>query len=252
MVLSPSTIDTRQPTEAAPSPALAGTAQPCARRVGILGGTFDPIHNGHLALARRAVELLQLTELILLPAGQPWQKTDVSAAHHRLTMTQLAAEQLSFATTRVTVARDEIDHQGPTYTTETLRHWRTREAQAGLEPASLALLVGADQLLRLDTWRDWRSLFELAHICVATRPGFDPADAAPEVAAEIAMRRSDAANILSRTHGGILIDDALAIDLSATEIRQHMNQRLAGRDASSEHVPPAVWHYIQQNHLYKT
>jgi len=226
--------------------------QPRARRVGILGGTFDPIHNGHLALARRAVELLQLTELILLPAGQPWQKTDVSAAHHRLAMTHLAAEQLSFSATQVTVARDEIDHQGATYTTETLIHWRAREAQAGLEPASLALLVGADQLLRLDTWRDWRRLFELAHICVATRPGFDPADASTEVAAEIARRRVDAANIQTRTHGGILIDDALAIDLSATEIRQHLHERLAGREETSEHVPPAVWHYIRQNHLYKT
>lgn len=252
MALSPSVFDTRQPITAAPSPVLTGSAKPCVRRVGILGGTFDPIHNGHLALARRAVELLQLTELILLPAGQPWQKTDVSAARHRLAMTQLAAEQLTFPGTQVSVAREEIDHQGPTYTTETLAHWRAREAQAGLEPASLALLVGADQLLRLDTWRDWRRLFELAHICVATRPGFESTEASTEVAAEIARRRIDAANLQTRTHGGILIDDALAIDVSATEIRHHLYERLAGRKATSEHVPPAVWHYIRQNHLYKT
>jgi len=66
----------------------------CARRVGLLGGTFDPIHDGHLALARRFAELLQLTELVLLPAGQPWQKSDVSAAHHRLAMTRVAAASL--------------------------------------------------------------------------------------------------------------------------------------------------------------
>jgi len=252
LVLSPSTFDTQQPLAAAQQPALAGVAEPRARRVGVLGGTFDPIHNGHLAFARRAVELLQLTELILLPAGQPWQKTDVSAARHRLAMTQLAAEQLSFPATEVTVARDEIDHHGQTYTTETLTQWRAREAQAGLEPASLTLLIGADQLLRLDTWRNWKQLFELAHICVATRPGFDPADASAEVSAEIASRRIDAATILTRPHGGILIDDALAIDVSATEIRHYLNERLAGREETSEHVPPAVWHYIRQNHLYKS
>jgi len=234
------------------TPPNPGVAAPCVRRVGLLGGTFDPIHQGHLALARRFVELLDLTELVLLPAGQPWQKTDVSAAHHRLAMTQLAADELRFAHTQVSVARDEIDQSGPTYTAHTLADWRAREAQAGLAPASLALLIGADQLLHLDTWRDWQQLFELAHLCVATRPGFNPDDANPAIAAQIARRRTDANGIRCNLHGGILIDAALAIDVSATEIRQHLHERLAGRHETSEHVPPAVWHYIRQNHLYQT
>jgi nicotinate-nucleotide adenylyltransferase len=222
------------------------------RRVGILGGTFDPIHNGHLALARQFVELLQLTELILLPAGQPWQKTDVSQAHHRLAMTQLAAQTLHFAGTTVTVATNEIDQNGPTYTTETLAQWRAQEGQSGAAPASLALLIGADQLLKLDTWRNWKQLFEFAHLCAENRPGFDASGTPTAVAQEIAQRRVDAAEIQRSTHGGILVDEALAIDLSATAIRQHIHERLAGRHETSEHVPPAVWHYIRQNHLYRT
>ncbi|KAG0190125.1 hypothetical protein DFQ28_002488 [Apophysomyces sp. BC1034] len=93
------------------------------RRVGILGGTFDPIHVGHLALGRRFAELLELTDLVLLPAGQPWQKSNVSAAEHRLAMTRLAARSLALPNAHVEVATDEINHRGPTYTTETLAAW---------------------------------------------------------------------------------------------------------------------------------
>ncbi len=166
-------------------------------------------------------------------------------------MTELAAAALSFPATQVSVARDEIDHAGPTYTVQTLAAWRAREAQAGLEPASLALLIGADQLMRLDTWRDWMRLFDYAHICVATRPGFDPAAVPPAVSAQIAQRSCDADAMARSTHGGILIDTALAINVSATEIRQHLHERLAGRHETSEHVSPSVWRYIRDHHLYQ-
>lgn len=165
-------------TQARPNPL------PC--RIGILGGTFDPIHDGHLALASRFAEVLALTELALMPAGQPYQKRDVSATEHRLAMTHVAAASLALPGTQVTVATDEIEYQGPTYTAETLLRWRER---VGPE-ASLSLVVGTDQLVRLDTWRDWRCLFELAHLCVAPRPGFDLSAAPPAVAAKIAARRA--------------------------------------------------------------
>lgn len=139
------------------------------RRIGILGGTFDPIHDGHLALARRFADALDLTELVLMPAGQPWQKADVSAAEDRLAMTRAAAASLTLRGVTVSVATDEIEHDGPTYTVETLRRWREREGA----DASISLLIGADQLVRLDTWRDWQRLFDYAHIAAATRPGFD-------------------------------------------------------------------------------
>ena len=231
------------------------------RRVGLLGGTFDPIHNGHLALARRFAVLLQLTELVLLPAGQPYQKSGVSAAHHRLAMTRAAAASLALPGVAVTVATDEIEQTGPTYTVETLARWRAKEGSN----VSLALLIGADQLLRLDTWRDWRRLFEFAHVCAATRPGFDLSSLSPALAGELGPRRADAAMLRSTSAGLWLVDDTLALDVSATDIRAHVKARLArgesapagrtlGAAGSSapapEPIPEAVWDYILQHHLY--
>lgn len=229
-------------TQARPNPL------PC--RIGILGGTFDPIHDGHLALASRFAEVLALTELALMPAGQPYQKRDVSATEHRLAMTHVAAASLALPGTQVTVATDEIEYQGPTYTAETLLRWRER---VGPE-ASLSLVVGTDQLVRLDTWRDWRCLFELAHLCVAPRPGFDLSAAPPAVAAKIAARRAEAAALQASPAGRVLVDTSLAFDIAATDIRAHLRECIARRaqvpDAEAEHLPAAVWTYILQHRLY--
>src|SRR5580698_119049 len=116
------------------------------RRIGILGGTFDPIHEGHLAIARRFATVLALHELVLMPAGQPYQKAGVSSAEHRLAMTRLAAGHLSLPDTQVRVATDEIEQGGPTYTADTLAVWR---AKLGPD-VSLSYLIGGDQLVRLD------------------------------------------------------------------------------------------------------
>ncbi|PLZ01100.1 nicotinate-nucleotide adenylyltransferase [Burkholderia sp. WAC0059] len=225
---------------------------PRARRIGLLGGTFDPIHEGHLALARRFADVLELTELVLLPAGQPWQKPDVSAAEHRLAMTRAAAASLALPGVTVSVDTDEIEHDGPTYTVDTLRRWREREG----DDASLTLLIGADQLLHLDSWNDWRRLFDYAHIGASTRPGFELASVPPAVAAEAAARGAAADVLRSSAHGHLLIDTALALDVSATDIRRQLRERVAehhrgGPGASAaDHIPAAVWDYILQHHLY--
>jgi nicotinate-nucleotide adenylyltransferase len=239
--------------------------QPLTRRVGLFGGTFDPIHEGHLALARRFTELLDLTELVLLPAGQPWQKPEVSAAQHRLAMTRAAAASLALPGVTVTVDTDEIEHDGPTYTVETLRRFRAR---AGNADCSLTLLMGADQLLHLDSWQAWRELFELAHLGVASRPGFDFAALPHDVAAEVAGRRAAPAALAATPHGHVVIDEQLAYDVSATEIRRQIRACREAREggahaaaaevsaarASGTHttapVPAAVWDYILQHHLY--
>jgi nicotinate-nucleotide adenylyltransferase len=227
-----------------------------ARRVGLFGGTFDPIHEGHLALARRFAALLDLTELVLLPAGQPWQKPEVSAAEHRLAMTRAAAASLVLPGVTVSVDTDEIEHDGPTYTVETLRRWRARNGG----DCSLTLLMGADQLLHLDTWQHWRELFELAHIGVASRPGFDFSALPPQVAAEVAARRAAPATLAASAHGHVVIDESLAYDVSATEIRRQIRACAAAQAAAHETgpatppaaapVPAAVWDYILQHHLY--
>jgi nicotinate-nucleotide adenylyltransferase len=231
----------------------------CARRVGLLGGTFDPIHDGHLALAARFVDLLHLTELVLLPAGQPWQKEGVSAPQHRLAMTRAAAGSMRFSGVEIKVATDEIERDGPTYTVDTLARWREREGAA----ASLSLLVGADQLVRLNSWHDWKRLFEFAHICVETRPGFDLSVLPDEVAAEVAARGAPAETLRATPHGRLLIDQSLAVDVSATAIREYFRDTKAPHNDNTtdapaaprtdprSQVPPAVWDYIVQHHLYQ-
>ena len=219
------------------------------RRIGILGGTFDPIHDGHLALARRFAGLLRLHELVLMPAGQPYQKAGVSSAAHRLAMTRLAATQLSLPGTVVSVATDEVERDRPTYTVDTLAVWRER---LGNE-VSISYLIGGDQLVRLDTWHEWRRLFDYAHICAESRPGFGTGDIASEPLREAIRERRADAEVLAHSAGGhILIDEALALDISATDIREHLRSRLAAQDASSERVPANVWHYIRQHHLYQS
>jgi nicotinate-nucleotide adenylyltransferase len=196
--------------------------------------------------------VLQLTELVLLPAGQPWQKADVSAARHRLAMTRAAAGSLSLPGVKVSVATDEIEHDGPTYTVETLQRWREREGAN----VSLTLLIGADQLVHLDTWREWRRLFDYAHIAAATRPGFELTTIPPAVAAEIAAREASAEVLQATPSGHLLIDTTLAFDVSATDIRSHLRERLqhhaGGRkhDSAASPVPAAVWDYILHHHLY--
>jgi nicotinate-nucleotide adenylyltransferase len=220
---------------------------PCTKRVGIFGGTFDPIHNGHLALARRFVELLRLTELVLLPAGQPWQKAGVSAPEHRLAMTRAAAEALVIEGVTVTIGTDEIDRQGDTYTVDTLGRWREREGA----DASISLLMGADQLVKLDSWHRWKALFDYAHVCVETRAGFDVATLPAAVAAELEKRRASPETLQASPHGHMHIDETLLLDVSATAIREAARTMSDVADARAQ-VPPAVWDYIVQHHLYRT
>ncbi|MCP1116769.1 nicotinate-nucleotide adenylyltransferase [Robbsia andropogonis] len=224
------------------------------KRIAILGGTFDPIHEGHMALGSRFSRLLALDELVLLPAGQPWQKSGVSAPAHRLAMTRLAATELarrlaeqSRLSTHVSVGTDEVDRQGNTYTVETLRAWRPRIG----DEASLSLLIGADQLVGLDRWHDWLHLFDYAHVCVEARPGFDLTAVSPAVAAQLAHRQCDADAIQQRPCGGIFIDQALDMPISATEIRDSAHRGLADGAKACEHVPDTVWHYVRDHHLYK-
>ncbi len=126
----------------------------------------------------------------------------------------------------VRVATDEIDHDGPTYTH---RHAASAGVNAKATDASIALLIGADQLVHLDTWRDWQHLFDFAHICAATRPGFDLASIPPAVAQEIDARRARADVLQATPCGHLLIDTTLAFNVSATDIRAHLREQVSQR-----------------------
>jgi nicotinate-nucleotide adenylyltransferase len=141
------------------------------RRVGIMGGTFDPIHHGHLVAASEVADWFELDDVVFVPTGQPWQKadTEVSAAEDRYLMTVIATA----SNPRFSVSRVDIDRGGPTFTVDTLRDLRTR---FGPE-AELFFITGADALEKILSWKDAEKLFELAHFIGVTRPGFDLSDA---------------------------------------------------------------------------
>lgn len=213
-------------------------------RLGILGGTFDPPHQGHIALARLCVAQLGLDELLWIPTGMSWQKAaDITPALHRLAMTELAAATMQDVSARVRVSRMEVDRDGPSYTIDTVRALRQ---QVGPE-TSIAWLMGADQLLGLHSWHGWRDLFSEVHLCVATRPGFDLHALRPEVEQELDRRIAPTALIQSTPSGHMWLDQTLAVDLSSTELRR----RLAHGNAADDLLPAGVAGYIQQHRLYR-
>src|SRR5690242_13736367 len=136
-------------------------------RVGIMGGTFDPIHHGHLVAASEVADLFGLDEVVFVPTGQPWQKSEtaVSSAEDRYLMTVIATA----SNPRFTVSRVDIDRGGPTYTVDTLRDLRRTYGTK----AELFFITGADALNKILSWKDAGDLFELAHFIGVTRPGFD-------------------------------------------------------------------------------
>jgi nicotinate-nucleotide adenylyltransferase len=191
------------------------------RRIGLFGGSFDPVHNAHLALARHALAELHLDELRWVPAGQPWQKARViTPAPQREAMLRLAiADEPRFV-----LERCELHRSGPSYTLDTVR-----ELQATQADAQWFLLVGQDQCAGLHTWHGYVELLRLVTLAVAQRPG--TADAAnAQVLAAPKIRLS-----------------LPAMPVSATDIRARV---AAGQDIGAL-VPPAVAHYIHQHRLYQ-
>ncbi|WP_263457632.1 nicotinate-nucleotide adenylyltransferase [Nocardioides pantholopis] len=140
------------------------------RRVGVMGGTFDPIHHGHLVAASEVQAWFDLDEVVFVPTGDPWQKSErqVSPAEHRYLMTVIATA----ANPRFTVSRVDIDREGPTYTRDTLA-----DLKATMPDTELYFITGADALTEIFTWRDPEELFALARFVGCTRPGYtmDPA-----------------------------------------------------------------------------
>ncbi|WP_020651765.1 nicotinate-nucleotide adenylyltransferase [Massilia niastensis] len=212
--------------------------------VALLGGSFDPVHHGHVALAELFGALLRPDQLRILPAGRPWQKSGLQASDaDRVAMLELAFRDLPFA---VTIDLQEIERERPTYTVETLRALRAELGPA----ASIVFLMGADQLMKLDTWREWRTLFALANLGVAARPGYDLArEALPEaVAQELSGRLATPDEVRTAPYGKVCLAHTLAVDISATRIREALR---LGADASAL-VKAQVLDYIQQHNLYKT
>ncbi|MCQ6552869.1 nicotinate-nucleotide adenylyltransferase [Streptomyces sp. C10-9-1] len=200
--------------------AAAGSG-PGKRRLGVMGGTFDPIHHGHLVAASEVAALFHLDEVVFVPTGQPWQKShkNVSPAEDRYLMTVIATA----SNPQFSVSRIDIDRAGPTYTIDTLRDLHRLN-----EGTDLFFITGADALSQILGWRDAEELFSLAHFIGVTRPGHDLTDdGLPE--------------------GGVSLVEVPALAISSTDCRD----RVAQGDPVWYLVPDGVVRYIDKRRLYR-
>jgi len=191
------------------------------KRLGVMGGTFDPIHHGHLVAASEVQFWFHLDEVVFVPTGQPWQKSDqkVSPAEDRYLMTVIATA----SNPRFSVSRVDIDRLGPTYTVDTLRDLRSLRGPEW----ELYFITGADALEQILSWRDLDELFELAHFVGCTRPGHTLSDAGlPE--------------------GKITLVEVPALAISSTECRQ----RVSDGEPIWYLVPDGIVQYITKRQLY--
>jgi nicotinate-nucleotide adenylyltransferase len=212
--------------------------------VGILGGTFDPIHLGHLRLAEEVAQTLRLSEVRFVPSGTPPHRAAPrTPTAHRLAMVRLAASGNAL----FKVDEREVRRAGPAYTFDTLTEIR---AETGAD-LPLVLLVGADAFLDFAAWHRWHEVFGLAHIAVAHRPGFPverwreamPQPLAREYAARL-MRQPLAVHLAPA--GGIVVIPFTALDISATAIRE-----LVRTGGSPRYLlPDPVLDYIRSEALY--
>ena len=196
--------------------------------IGLFGGTFDPIHNGHLHIARSFADELDLESVILLPAGDPYHKTAPrTAAHHRLAMAEIAAQ----ADSRLAVSDCDIVRQGATYTHDTVQIFRQH-----FPAAELWLLIGMDSLLQLHTWHRWQNLVRQCRIAAAPRPGSSLAQAPAPLQTWLAE---------ALPQGRLHILQAEPLPISSSQIRQQL-----AAEHTSPDLPPAVLDYIRQHQLY--
>jgi len=213
--------------------------------LGVFGGTFDPIHCGHLELARELRQSLALSAVRFIPAGDPPHRPApaVSAAH-RLAMVELAVARHP----GLEVDAREVARTGRSYTVTTLEALRDEDSGR-----NLALIVGADAFLGLPTWHRWREIFGLAHLVVVARPGVSLADRlSPELARERSRRRCDDPSVIFSQSAGAIVEPSItAHQISASAIRASLGRREAdGIGAVRALLPAAVLAYIERNRLY--
>jgi nicotinate-nucleotide adenylyltransferase len=216
------------------------------RTLGIIGGTFDPVHYGHLRLGSEVKAALQLSEVRLIPAGTPPHRPPpVASAAHRLAMTEPGCAEFAGL-----VADDrELRRPGPSYTVTTLQSLHAEDVTR-----PLALIIGSDAFAGLTSWHRWEQLFTLAHLVVVERPGAGSwLETAPPALQEQWERRltTDPSRLSRQLSGAIVRQKVTPQPISATEIRAALARGAAGRAEVRGLLPPAVLAYIDRNQLYR-
>ncbi len=211
-----------------------------AAPLGILGGTFDPVHNAHLAIARHALEALGLERVLWLPTGTPpYRRAPLASTADRVAMLRLAIA----GEPRYALDERELAPGASGYSVDTLGALRRELGEA----VPLVLLVGSDQFAKLDTWHRWRELFALCHLAVFARPDWDlGANPAAREALE-ARRAAPRGRWRERPAGAIVVVEMAPLAVAGTEIRALIAR---GADASGL-LPRAVLDYIESHRLYR-
>ncbi|WP_423817178.1 nicotinate-nucleotide adenylyltransferase [Rothia nasimurium] len=193
---------------------------PATTRVGVMGGTFDPIHHGHLVAASEVAAVLSLDEVIFVPTGNPWQKANkqVTAPEHRYLMTVIATA----SNPRFTVSRVDIDRQGPTFTIDTLTDLRAERPND-----ELFFITGADAMSQITTWKDAHKMWDLATFVAVTRPGHE-------------------LTVPEEAQGRVRVIEIPAMAISSTDIRDRARNDLPVWYL----VPDGVVQYINKYSLY--
>ena len=185
-----------------------------------MGGTFDPIHNGHLVAASEVAQHFDLDEVVFVPTGHPYQKTDVTSSEHRYLMTVVATA----ANPTFTVSRVDIDRDGPTYTIDTLSELRSQRPDA-----ELFFISGADAVAQILDWKDASELFALAHFVAVTRPGHR-------------------LSVSGLPEHNVSLLEVPALAISSTDCRSRVNRGFPVWYL----VPDGVVQYISKHHLYRS
>jgi nicotinate-nucleotide adenylyltransferase len=189
-------------------------------RIGVMGGTFDPIHNGHLVAASEVQQKFDLDEVIFVPTGEPWMKPKVTAGEHRYLMTVIATA----ANPRFTVSRVDIDRVGPTYTADTLL-----DIHLARPNADLYFITGADAIAQIMEWKDLDKVWPLAHFIAVSRPGHQ-------------------LTISGLPEQGVSSLEVPALAISSTDCRNRVSRGFPVWYL----VPDGVVQYISKHHLYRS
>lgn len=225
------------------------------KKIGILGGTFDPPHIGHLKLAIHFAKALNLDELLLIPSGEPWQKgSDITSAEIRFQLTEAAGIDLARALlylnipTQIGIDRLELDRPGASYSIDTAKSLRERYGP----DTNLIWLTGVDSLIHLPTWNSWQDLFSYMNFAVASRPNYDlEAEMSPEISQVLQKHQTQDLIALENTpYGLIYIDKGLSVDLSSTDLRNRL--KTPDRDLiESDQIPSHTLQIITNLGLYQ-
>lgn len=206
--------------------------------IGLFGGSFDPVHLGHVATAEELLHKLGLREIRFLPAARSPLKAAVTADHHRVAMLERALA----GHPGLVLDCSELDRPAPSYTIDTLR--RVRQGVGPAEP--VVFILGLDSFLELPRWKDWQALTGLAHLLVVSRPGSHP-HFSPELAAWLDTRRAVGPEALSAAPAGaVLLVETLPRDIASRHVRAAVR---SGGDTAGW-LNPAVRDYIDHHHLY--